>query len=42
MSSSTDRLGVLRDQLHLTWGLAEIVLSGVTDEECLRRPSPRS
>lgn len=42
MADGTDRLSLLRDQLDLTWRLAEVVLADLTDEVCLRRPSPRS
>jgi DinB superfamily len=42
VSISTDRLAVLRDQLGLTWQLAEVVLADVSDRECLWLPSERS
>ncbi|MFC5141747.1 DinB family protein [Actinomycetospora rhizophila] len=42
MDHGTDRSGLLRGQLALTRQLAEIVLADLTDEVCLRRPSPGS
>jgi DinB superfamily len=42
VSISTDRLAVLRDQLGLTWQLAQVVLADVSDRECLWLPSERS
>jgi hypothetical protein len=42
VSISSDRLAVLRDQLALTWQLAEVVLADVSDRECLWLPSERS
>lgn len=34
------RLAVLRQQLHVSWSLTELVLDGLTDDECHWLPSP--